>query len=57
MSSVALLLTLDTSLDFPDFAYGLGMALMSCIVILELAGPILVQVALRRAGETPEKKT
>lgn len=57
MSSVALLLTLDTSLDFPDFAYSLGVALMSCIVILELAGPILVQVALRRAGETPEKKT
>ncbi len=29
---------------------------MSCIVILELGGPILVQMALRIAGETPEKK-
>jgi hypothetical protein len=57
MSSVALLLTMDTAIDFPEFAFGLGMVLMSWIVILELAGPILVQVALRRAGETPEKKT
>jgi Kef-type K+ transport system membrane component KefB len=56
MSSVALLLTLDTAIDFPEFAFGLGMVLMSWIVILELAGPILVQVALRTAGETPEKK-
>ena len=56
MSSVALLLTLDTAIDFPEFAFGLGMVLMSWIVILELAGPILVQIALRRAGETPEKK-
>lgn len=56
MSSVALLLTLDTGATFPAFASGLGLALMSCIVILELAGPIAVQVALRAAGETPEKK-
>jgi Kef-type K+ transport system membrane component KefB len=56
MSSVALLLTLDTGATFPAFASGLGLALMSCIVILELAGPIVVQVALRTAGETPEKK-
>lgn len=57
MSSVSLLLTLDTSLDFPAFAYSLGLVLMSCIVILELAGPILVQAALRNAGETPDTKT
>lgn len=57
MSSVALLLTLDTGATFPAFASGLGLTLMSCIVILELAGPIVVQVALRAAGETPEKKT
>lgn len=57
MSSVALLLTLDTGTTFPAFASGLGLTLMSCIVILELAGPIVVQVALRAAGETPEKKT
>ena len=56
MSSVALLLTLDTQSDFPPFGSGLGLVLMSCIVILELVGPILVQIALRRAGETPEKK-
>ena len=56
MSSVALLLTLDTGATFPAFASGLGLALMSCIVILELAGPIVVQVALRTAGETPEKE-
>ena len=46
MSSVALLLTLDTSL-VPAFGSGLGLVLMSCIVILELAGPIVVQGALR----------
>ncbi|SCY72701.1 transporter, CPA2 family [Nitrosospira sp. Nl5] len=57
MSSVALLLTLDTGATFPAFASGLGLALMSCIVILELAGPIVVQMALGAAGETPEKKT
>lgn len=56
MSSVALLLTLDTGVSFPAFASGVGLVLMSCIVILELAGPIVVQVALRKAGETPEKK-
>ncbi len=57
MSSVALLLTLDTGVTFPAFASGPGLMLMSCIVILELAGPIVVQAALRKAGETPEKKT
>ncbi|MDN5882200.1 MAG: cation:proton antiporter [Nitrosospira sp.] len=57
MSSVALLLTLDTGVTFPAFAAGPGLMLMSCIVILELAGPIVVQAALRKAGETPEKKT
>ncbi|MDQ3185516.1 MAG: cation:proton antiporter [Pseudomonadota bacterium] len=56
MSSVALLLTLDTGATFPAFASGVGLALMSCIVILELAGPIVVQMALRAAGETPEKE-
>jgi Kef-type K+ transport system membrane component KefB len=57
MSSVALLLTLDTGTVFPAFASGLGLALMSCIVILELAGPFLVQGALRKAGETTENRT
>ncbi|KIO48897.1 cation:proton antiporter [Nitrosospira sp. NpAV] len=57
MSSVALLLTLDTSAMFPAFGSGMGLVLMSCIVILELSGPILVQKALRSAGETPEKQT
>lgn len=57
MSSVALLLTLDTAATFPDFGSGLGLVLMSCIVILELAGPIVVQKALQIAGETPDKKT
>ncbi len=40
MSSVALLLTLDTAVDFPAVGSGLGLVLMSCIVILELGGPI-----------------
>ncbi|HVW65377.1 MAG TPA: cation:proton antiporter [Nitrosospira sp.] len=57
MSSVALLLTLDTSMMFPAFGSGMGLVLMSCIVILELAGPIVVQKALQAAGETPEEKT
>jgi Kef-type K+ transport system membrane component KefB len=56
MSSVALLLTLDTSMMFPAFGSGMGLVLMSCIVILELAGPIVVQKALKAAGETPEEK-
>jgi len=55
MSSVALLLTLDTGIAFPAFGAGLGLVLMSCIVILELTGPILVQVGLQWAKETPEK--
>lgn len=57
MSSVTLLLTLDTAASFPGFAAGLGLVLMSCIVLLELAGPILVQMALRGTGETQEKIT
>jgi Kef-type K+ transport system membrane component KefB len=56
MSSVALLLTMDTAAAFPDFGSGVGLMLMSCIVILELAGPIVVQMALQIAGETPDKK-
>jgi Kef-type K+ transport system membrane component KefB len=55
MSSVALLLTLDTGVAFPTFGAGLGLALMSCIVVLELTGPVLVQLGLRLARETPEK--
>ncbi len=54
MSSLTLLLTLDTAAAFPDFASGMGLVLMSCIVILELVGPILVQMALRGTGETLE---
>lgn len=57
MSSVALLLTLDTSTMFPAFGAGMGLVLMSCIVILEIAGPIVMQKALKAAGETPEEKT
>lgn len=53
MSSVALLMTLDTAVVLPAFGTGPGLMLMSCIVILELAGPILVQNALRKAGEMP----
>jgi Kef-type K+ transport system membrane component KefB len=57
MSSVALLLTLDTGATFPGFASSLGLVLMSSIVILELVGPFLVQAALRKAGETSENGT
>ncbi|SFN40470.1 cation:proton antiporter [Nitrosospira briensis] len=56
MSSVPLLLTMDTATAFPAFGSGLGLVLMSCIVILELAGPIVVQMALKITGETPDKK-
>lgn len=55
MSGVALLMTLDTAALFPAFGAGPGLMLMSSIVILELAGPILVQNALRKAGETSGK--
>ncbi|MEI8384466.1 MAG: cation:proton antiporter [Nitrosomonadaceae bacterium] len=57
MSSLTLLLTLDTAAAFPDFASGMGLVLMSCIVILELVGPILVQMALRGTGETLEGRS
>ncbi|MCX7185475.1 MAG: cation:proton antiporter [Nitrosospira sp.] len=57
MSGLTLLLTLDTAAAFPAFASGPGLVLMSSIVILELAGPILVQMALRGTGETLEERT
>lgn len=57
MSGLTLLLTLDTAAAFPTFASGPGLVLMSSIVILELAGPILVQMALRGTGETLEERT
>ncbi len=57
MSSLTLLLTLDTAAAFPDFASGMGLVLMSCIVILELVSPILVQMALRGTGETLEGRS
>lgn len=51
MSGVALLLTLDTARLFPEFGAAVLSALLSSIVILKLAGPVMTFAALKLAGE------
>jgi Kef-type K+ transport system membrane component KefB len=54
MSGIALAMTYSASSLYPAFATELGALVLGAALILELAGPIAVQFALRHAGEAHE---
>lgn len=51
MSGLAVVMVRDTVTFYPSFGQELAAVVLSVIVVLELAGPIATQWALRRAGE------
>lgn len=56
MSGVAFALADDIRSLYPEFGAQVGAVVLSMVAILELAGPIAVQWALRASGETHEKE-
>lgn len=56
MSGVAFALADDIRGLYPEFGAQVGAVVLSMVAILELAGPIAVQWALRASGETHEKE-
>jgi Kef-type K+ transport system membrane component KefB len=57
MSSLSLLLQHDIQRLYPAFGEDLAAAFLAAIVVMEVAGPLAVQLGLRLAGETlPEEE-
>jgi hypothetical protein len=55
MSAVALLMVDQTASLFPEFGPALSAIMFAAIATLEIAGPLLTEFALRRAGETGDE--
>ena len=55
MSGIAIAMTYSAGSLYPQFGAKLSTIVMATALILELAGPIAVQFALRRAGEAQEE--
>ncbi len=55
MSGVAVVLLHETSALYPSFGPALAAIVISAIAMLELLGPLLLQFALTRAGETDDE--
>jgi len=51
MSGLAVVMIQDTALFYPAFGRELADVVLAAVVVLELAGPLATQFALRRAGE------
>jgi len=51
MSGLTVVMVHATASLYPEIRQSVAPVVLAAVVILELAGPILVQVALRRAGE------
>jgi Kef-type K+ transport system membrane component KefB len=51
MSGMALLLMHDIAARYPEFGMRLASVLLAAIVVFELAGPLVLQAALRLAGD------
>jgi Kef-type K+ transport system membrane component KefB len=51
MSGLAVVMVLDTQAMYPAFGGELAAVVLSAVAVLEIAGPIGTQIALRRAGE------
>lgn len=57
MSGVAIALVHDLTNLYPQFGERLGTLILAAVVLLELLGPLVVHVALHRAGEArPEER-
>jgi len=57
MSSVTLLLQHDIARLYPAFGASLGAMFIAAIIVMEVAGPLAVQLGFRLAGETlPEEE-
>ena len=56
MSALALVLVDDIHLIYPDFGAQVAVIVLSMIAVLQLIGPIGVQLALRLSNETNEKE-
>jgi Kef-type K+ transport system membrane component KefB len=54
MSGLAVVLVHQTAALYPEIRASVAPVVLAAVVILELAGPIATQFALRRAGETAE---
>ncbi len=55
MSATAVGMVYRTAQLYPEFGERLGAIVLSAVLILELVGPIAVQLALKRAGEAREE--
>lgn len=51
MSGLAVVMVQDTALFYPSFGRELASVVLAAVAVLELAGPLATQFALRRAGE------
>jgi len=51
MSAIAVVLVETTAHYYPEFGQRLAAVVMSAVLMLELTGPLLTQLALRTAGE------
>lgn len=51
MSGLAVVMVQDTALFYPSFGRELADVVLAAVAVLELAGPLATQFALRRAGE------
>ena len=51
MSGLAVIMLQDTQSLFPEFGRALTSLVLPAVVLLEIAGPILTQFALKFAGE------
>jgi Kef-type K+ transport system membrane component KefB len=52
MSSLALLLQHDIAVLYPAFDHDMSAVVVGAIIVMEIAGPLAVQLGLRLAGET-----
>jgi len=52
MSGLAVVMVYDTTAIYPRFGAELAAVVLSAVAVLEIAGPLATQFALRRAGET-----
>lgn len=56
MSGLAVILLQDTQSLFPEFGRSLAALILPAVVLLEIAGPILTQLALKWAGEARPRR-
>lgn len=57
MSGLALALVQETTYIYPDFGADIAAILLGAMLVLELLGPLAVQIALRKSGEAEQQVT